>query len=44
VVLISTRREEDLADLVTDSPAAGFVWKARLSATAVREVVAAREQ
>jgi DNA-binding NarL/FixJ family response regulator len=29
VVLISTRREEDLADLIAASPAVGFVWKAR---------------
>jgi DNA-binding NarL/FixJ family response regulator len=40
VVLISTRREEDLADLIETSPAAGFLWKARLSARAVRELTA----
>ncbi len=44
VVLISTRREEDLADLIATSPAAGFVWKARLSASAVRDLVAAGDQ
>jgi len=44
VVLISTMREEDFADLIASSPAAGFVWKARLSASAVRDLVAAGEQ
>ena len=44
IVLISTHREEDVADLVSSSPAAGFVWKADLSARAVRDVVAAGEQ
>lgn len=39
VVLISTRREDDYADLIALSPAAGFVWKAQLSAGAVRELV-----
>ncbi|RIQ21067.1 DNA-binding response regulator [Jiangella rhizosphaerae] len=43
VVLISTHREEDVAELVSASPAAGFVWKADLSARAVRDVVAAGE-
>jgi DNA-binding NarL/FixJ family response regulator len=41
VVLISTRREEDFTDLIAASPAAGFVWKAHLSASAVRDVVVA---
>lgn len=41
VVLISTRREEDLADLIASSPAVGFVWKAHLSAGAVRALVPA---
>ena len=41
IVLISTRREEDYADLIAASPAAGFLSKAQLSATAVRELVAA---
>jgi DNA-binding NarL/FixJ family response regulator len=41
VVLISTRREEDFGELVADSPAVGFVWKAQLSAHAVRSLVAA---
>ena len=43
IVLISTRREEDFGDLILASPAAGFVWKASLSASAVRDLVAARE-
>jgi DNA-binding NarL/FixJ family response regulator len=41
VVLISTRREEDYADLIATSPAAGFVWKAHLSAGAVRDLLVA---
>jgi hypothetical protein len=44
VVLISTRREEDFADLIAASPAAGFVWKARLSAGAVRDLVTAADE
>ena len=40
IVLISTRREEDFADLITASPAAGFLSKLHLSARAVRELVA----
>lgn len=44
VVLISTRREEDVAELVSASPAAGFVWKPDLSARAVRDVVAPEER
>jgi DNA-binding NarL/FixJ family response regulator len=42
IVLISTRDEEDVRDLVAASPAAGFLSKARLSARAVSELVAAR--
>jgi DNA-binding NarL/FixJ family response regulator len=41
IVLISTHREEEYAELIAASPAAGFVWKAMLSADAVRELVAA---
>lgn len=41
IVLISTRKAEDYAELIDDSPAAGFVWKADLSARAVRDAVAA---
>jgi DNA-binding NarL/FixJ family response regulator len=39
IVLISTRHEGEFADLVTASPAAGFLSKTRLSARAVRELV-----
>ena len=39
VVMISTRAEEDVADLLADSPAAGFVPKAELSAAAIRRIV-----
>jgi two-component system, NarL family, nitrate/nitrite response regulator NarL len=42
VVLISTRAEQDFGALVKASPAAGFVRKTRLSARAVRELVASR--
>ena len=36
VILISTRSEADLADLVVLSPAAGFLSKSELSADAIR--------
>lgn len=36
VILISTRAEADLADLVAASPAAGFLSKSELSAGAIR--------
>jgi DNA-binding NarL/FixJ family response regulator len=36
VVLISTRSEADLADLIALSPAAGFLSKSDLSAEAIR--------
>ena len=42
VVMISTRAEEDVADLLADSPAAGFVPKAELSAAAIRRVTRCR--
>ena len=42
VVLISTRAEEDVADLVAVSPAAGFLPKAELSAAAIRRIVEGR--
>jgi DNA-binding NarL/FixJ family response regulator len=35
VVLISTHDEDDLADLIADSPAVGFIPKIRLSAPAI---------
>jgi DNA-binding NarL/FixJ family response regulator len=39
VILISTHAEEDLADMIAASPAAGFLPKAELSASAVRRIV-----
>jgi DNA-binding NarL/FixJ family response regulator len=42
VVMISTRAEEDVADLLAESPAAGFVPKAELSAAAIRRIVDGR--
>lgn len=38
-ILISSHSPEDFADLVADSPAAGFVSKSRLSARAIRDVL-----
>jgi DNA-binding NarL/FixJ family response regulator len=43
VILISTHSEADLAGLVADSPAAGFLTKADLSAEAIRRIVDGRE-
>jgi CheY-like chemotaxis protein len=40
VVLISTRSEGELTELIAESPAAGFVSKAELSAKAIRRIVA----
>jgi CheY-like chemotaxis protein len=42
VILISTEPETELAELIADSPAAGFVPKTELSAAAIREFVARR--
>jgi CheY-like chemotaxis protein len=39
VILISTHPEEDLADLIAESPAVGFLQKGELSADAVRRMV-----
>jgi DNA-binding NarL/FixJ family response regulator len=39
VILISTRAETDLADLISQSPAAGFLSKAELSAAAIRRLL-----
>ena len=39
VVLISTRTEEDVADQLTESPAAGFLSKTALSAAAILQIV-----
>ena len=39
VILISTHAEEDFIDLIAASPTAGFLPKADLSASAIREVL-----
>ena len=40
VVLMSTHSESEFADLLADSPAAGFIAKERLSCDAIRTVLA----
>ena len=42
VVLISTLAETDIADLIAESPAAGFLAKEDLSASAIRRIVDGR--
>jgi DNA-binding NarL/FixJ family response regulator len=42
VILISTHREADLGELVATNPAAGFLPKAELSASAIRRLVDGR--
>ena len=39
IILMSTRAEQDYADLIADSPAIGFVAKTDLSATAIRDLL-----
>jgi DNA-binding NarL/FixJ family response regulator len=39
VILISTHSEADFAELIAQSPAAGFVPKAELSASAIRRIL-----
>ena len=39
MVLISAYSEDDLADMIVDSPAASFLPKATLSGTAIRDIV-----
>ena len=41
VILISTHAEADLGDLIAESPAAGFLPKADVSADAIRRIVEA---
>ncbi|QSE92870.1 response regulator [Rhodococcus pseudokoreensis] len=41
VILISTHAEQDLADLISGSPAVGFVSKTELSSDAVRDLLRA---
>jgi hypothetical protein len=38
VILVSTHAEGDFADLIADTPAAGFVAKSDLSADAIRRL------
>jgi DNA-binding NarL/FixJ family response regulator len=40
IVLVSAHDEEDFADMISESVAAGFVAKSDLSARAIRELVA----
>jgi DNA-binding NarL/FixJ family response regulator len=42
VILISTHAEADFADLIAESPAAGFVPKPELTADAIRRIVDGR--
>jgi CheY-like chemotaxis protein len=39
VILISTHSEADFEDLIAESPAAGFVPKSELSASAIRRIL-----
>ena len=39
VILISTHAEEDYAELIAASPAAGFLSKTKLSAGAIRDLL-----
>jgi len=43
IILISTRDEADFADLIAASPAIGFLPKSRLSAAAIRTLLARDE-
>ena len=43
VVLISTRSEDDYAEMIEGSPAAGFITKAKLSPRAIRKLVSPGE-
>jgi CheY-like chemotaxis protein len=43
VILISTHRESDYADLIAASPAVGFLPKSSLSARAIRDLLGASE-
>jgi DNA-binding NarL/FixJ family response regulator len=42
VILISTHSEADFADLIAESPAAGFLPKTELSADGIRRIVNGR--
>jgi DNA-binding NarL/FixJ family response regulator len=43
VILISTQHESDFADLISESPALGFVPKSELSARAIERLVDGRD-
>jgi DNA-binding NarL/FixJ family response regulator len=43
VILISTHAEQDYADLIAASPAVGFLAKTALSAGAIRDLLAGRD-
>jgi len=43
-ILISSHSPEDFADLVADSPAAGFLSKSNLSAAAIRAIIEPRAE
>jgi hypothetical protein len=42
VILVSTRAEGDFADLIAESPVAGFLPKSELSADAIRRIIDGR--
>ena len=44
LILISTHAEDEFADLIAASPAAGFLSKSDLSAKAIRDIVDGRGQ
>jgi DNA-binding NarL/FixJ family response regulator len=43
-ILVSTHAEADFADLIAESPAAGFLPKSELSADAIKRFVAGRSR
>jgi two-component system nitrate/nitrite response regulator NarL len=44
VILISTHAEDDFAELIADSPAAGFISKSELSADAIQRLVGGQSE
>jgi DNA-binding NarL/FixJ family response regulator len=44
VIMISTAAESDYADLIAESPAAGFLPKAELSAAGIRRILASEHR
>ena len=44
MILISTHAEADFADLIAESPAAGFLPKSELSADAIRRILDGRSR